>query len=966
MLKVVSSPSDLAVDAKGRFYLTFPEENKVRQYSADGKITRTFGRLDAQISGSYDRETFMAPAKVAVWTDSEGVTRLLVLEKDGPNRVSEWNADTGELLRELDSYQTKCNGGYAPDPDDPSLLYLPGQNDWMVRWKVDYAAATWTVDAVFPNVPANFRRGLDKPVAIRANGRLYLASAQSLTVYRLTDDGKRLVHAAGIVTPTNALPQHPHGLKEAFFWHDANDNGKIDEDELTPCVREEHGIMAHHGQNWVYDFTYLAAAQYGGHGVWALRPERFDAHGNPVFTGWTRLFDDPIHTARREGNPDALYGGNEMANAFGNWGQTTKGADGSLYVHSREGKEFSSNFAAQYKISKYLPDGKGGYKIQWRVGRSANIGGEAPGNIVGGMRMFAPINTIAGLNDQTRAGVFLYTDDGLYIDTLFQSGTERQAWGVYSQPGEFRGGTLYANPKNGKIYFAGGKYTPILYEMEGWDLKTNPVNRIEKISPTVDLQLKDIADPPEVALTVRGGSGVARIATFSPAAGGAAIDGSMEGWESAAPVKYKSGTDNTVEVRCLYTPDEIFLRYAVRVNGTFKPKPMPATPERLFTHDLGADILGFFFQGNPDAAPNGPRDGRPGDVRFTFGLFEKNGQTLPVAVGFYPKWMGPDAGNAQTYRSPVGQVKFEHVGPVKGARLGHAIDEDGKGFVIAAALPRAAFQSGGGLRASDGGKDAAATFKGGFTTMINFDANLGGHNRFWWANSDGSASTETFDEPTEAALYPGSWAPARFESLDGGIVAKNWMLLGPFGGPAAAAFSANPYDKQPIIDYFEKAEFPPDNHVVNPTETFGGEQISGYWGAPKRDIGWKKATVELLDTRVIVGNGGQLWYGATWVYSPASVEVDIEFGGHRHTHIRWFINGEPLNIPTKEYAPSTNPDANRIYQGATRTVWLKAGWNQISWRAFCVGYPPFRVGATVKAKEDVLWKLKFAGEPPKR
>ncbi len=50
--------------------------------------------------------------------------------------------------------------------------------------------------------------------------------------------------------------------------------------------------------------------------------------------------------------------------------------------------------------------------------------------------------------------------------------------------------------------------------------------------------------------------------------------------------------------------------------------------------------------------------------------------------------------------------------------------------------------------------------------MVNFSATFAGHNKFWWANADGSANRETYDEPSEARLYPGSWAAAQFQGLD--------------------------------------------------------------------------------------------------------------------------------------------------------------------------------------------------------
>ncbi len=111
--------------------------NKVFQLDANGKITRTFGKLDAQKPGAYDRETLMAPGKLATWRDEAGNDRLLIVENAGPNRVSEWSSE-GKLLREFLSLQTKANDGYAIDPENPSHVYIPGHGGWLTRFKVDY------------------------------------------------------------------------------------------------------------------------------------------------------------------------------------------------------------------------------------------------------------------------------------------------------------------------------------------------------------------------------------------------------------------------------------------------------------------------------------------------------------------------------------------------------------------------------------------------------------------------------------------------------------------------------------------------------------------------------------------------------------------------------------------------------------------------------------------------------------
>ena len=184
-------PCDLEVDSHGRFYLSDPAANRVYQLDRDGKITRTFGRRAAQQPGAYDPETFISPGKLAVWTDAQADDRLLVVDDGGPNRVSEWNAD-GRLLRTFVPPQTRANDGWTIDPDHPEHAYIAGQQDWLVRFKVDYERHTWTIDAVWPDVP-----DLRRPVFIRRNGLCYLACRLTSTVYRL--DGQRWVPSAKIL-----------------------------------------------------------------------------------------------------------------------------------------------------------------------------------------------------------------------------------------------------------------------------------------------------------------------------------------------------------------------------------------------------------------------------------------------------------------------------------------------------------------------------------------------------------------------------------------------------------------------------------------------------------------------------------------------------------------------------------------------------------------------------------------------
>jgi hypothetical protein len=947
-------PAGFAVDARERVYLSEPAANKVRQFDRTGRLLRSFGKADPQKPGTYDPDTFMSPGKLATWTDPDGRERLLVIENAGPNRVSEWS-DEGVRLRDFLTLQTKANDGYAVDPEHPRHVYIPGQRDTVVRFLVDYDRRNWTVDAVWPlEADRATAGGLDKPVLIRAGGRMCLAGcAQShagrdrgvsaYNVYRLDAGGWK--RSAAILSRRAGKPGTP---PETFLGRDADGDGKISEAELVPTPVPA-GMFSYHGQNWAEGPTFLGMA-LGGRDVWRLSPEGFDPHGNPMFRGWRKTLTDPVFEARKAGKVDSVHGGNELADSFSSdWMQADGDPESGYYVQARGGPSFSANEGSQYKVSRYVPDGSGGFRLKWRTGRATLGRTAAPGEIYGAMRIRRPINGLIPVVDQSRCGIVLYTEDGLYVDTLFPDVRRTHAGlGMYALPGEFFAGTTFPNRDNGRIYFALGKVTPLFFEAEGWSLKENPVRPLPEVQKSVSIGAAQIADPPEAALKLRGGAGRAKVARFSPAMGTSPVDAAWDGWRNCDPVVFGADADHTVEVRCLYRPEELLLRWHARLGSKFAAKPL-AAPERLFTHDRGADTLSFYIQGDPDARPGGA-DGRPGDARFVFGLIAEGETVKPVGIGMYPEWTGPGPAIPQVYRTPVGRDAFAHVGPIAGARYTHSVDPDGKGFVLTAALPRAAIPR------------LSKPFDGAFRTRVNFEATFAGHNKFWWSDADASASRETYDEPSEARLYPGAWSPALFEGLDGGVTARHWMVCGPFGGPGAENFSRDPNGrlkgtdkpmKDAVRDFCESAAYPPDTERPDPKAAYRGEAVRGYWPDP-REVRWKPAGIEPLDVRVRLGDGGQVWYAATWVHVPEDRKVECVLHGSPMSTLRWFLNGERLT-------PAAGPKDTHTQRA---TLSLKRGWNEVKLRGYCVGYPPFRAGLVLTGSPKDLWSLELSGTPP--
>ena len=946
------TPSDLEVDSHGRIYLSDAKANKISQFSMTGKLLRTYGKLAAQHAGSYDPESFMSPEKLSCWRDAEGHDRLIVVERHGLDRVSEWNADDGKLIREWLSAQTFANAGYAVDPRNPEQLYIQGHGGWLMRFRVNYQKGEWRAEAVWPDVcTGRFEHHhFGFPRMIYRGDTRYLAWSRGNFIYR--ESGDRWLASAAILTEGVGKD------RKRYLWHDENGDGQVQDGEYQTHITTPPGNPRYWGDSWLDDLS-LVAIQEGSADVWRLAPESFDAHGNPIYAadGWKKLLTDPVLDARKQGTATATFGGNEIGDRFSSaWAMVAGTMKDGFYVNAR-GPDLSANFGAQQKLSHYVPDGKGGYALAWRVGRVALNGTAAEGEVYGAIHVMTPIGGLITQIDQSRMGMVLYTEDGLYVDTLFpdERKTGGKTMGPYNLPGEFFAGYSFANKDDGKVYLALGKTTPMIFEAEGWTAKGNPTRQLETLQKTVSITASQIAAAPEFALAVRkqrGGGTTARVALFAPMPGGGpALDGSMSGWEVCEPVAFAADAKQSVEVRCGFDPAHLYLRWHVRLGRKFEPKPLEPA-ERIFTHDREADTVGFYIQGDTQALPAKNANGRAGDARFVFGLFKDKEQVRSVALAMFPKWFGTGKPSPLTYQTPAGgPAAFEHVGLLTAAKLAHAMDADGQGFVIAAAIPRSSVPM-------------LPAFNGEFRTQVNFDATFGGHNRIWWANADGSATRETYDEPTEARLYPGSWSQSKFEPMSS-LPIRAWSVIGPFGF-AKLLQLRHREDRPEITRTLEATAFPPEKEI-DLHASFTGEQTQTRKGT--HTLKWKPANISgdrVLFESALGWKGCEdegTAYLVTWVQAPHATAIKLKvLDEHGHHAVRIWMNDQALSAV---HPKGQNAKDLHHALDTTQPVALQAGWNKLLLRYDQI-WGGNQVGLTVDAAPEVLWSLKFSGTPPAR
>ncbi len=537
---------------------------------------------------------------------------------------------------------------------------------------------------------------------------LYGATASGKLARYIVDFDKPAWRLDQVWELPNGGAQHPQiirlgGKKFIAFPGGAHSGMKIAGDKLIPALNLDHKTFPgvnYWGERWLNDLSLAVFVQ----------PDRFMRRWP---TGdWREMF--------RTSPPGkgVLFGGNELPGIGVNWIHLAGDDRDGWYVaesfgpSNPGGVDTAGSYFSQVKLSRYTPAGK----PVWRVGRKAFRLAEH-GQMYAAHLIGEPAHGIVGIFDSN--GMYhLYTTNGLFVDTLgmdaFRHGLDKT--GMYAQSGESWYGRHYLHHDTGQVYLLMGRAQLTTYEVENW--KPGIIEPLPIAHPHIRLAPQHIAEPHPLALPLRGGKRPIPTAEFRAALGGPpALDGSLTGWENAPAIEFGLDPQRHVTVRGMFDREHVYLHWHVRLPAPFKPAT-PGDLTRIFTHDRGADTVSFYFRHKTDQ-------------RIVFAITE-NG---PVALGMYQQRTG---GRPVTYTSPVRQERFDHVGVVENTRLHHQITADG--FILVAALP--------------------VQITG--DTIGNFEATLGGRTKFWWANVGGEDHTLTTDEPSEAALYPRSWAPLRF------------------------------------------------------------------------------------------------------------------------------------------------------------------------------------------------------------
>ena len=462
-------PGDLTMDYDGNFYVL--AGGHAYKVSPSGEVLLRFGK-DASWVGKYDPLVLASPTSIEAWKDPDGKNRLLINEGVNMSRISEWSCDDGSLIRDWFLCQNAYSG-FAIDDARPEHVYstvLVG--NVLFRWLVDYETGKWKLDARWP---LKIGKGLFPYVVNHSNGK-YVGMMSggyrvwgSYRIYKV--DGYDLKPSSGNL----AKLQYEH-MPADGWWHDANGNGVAEADEYDGPNR---GPGGRYWGDMLLDDLSIMHIPKRGYITQRLAPAGFDEHGNPYYDGtkWTVPFVDTIVKANREGPaPDALHGGNEVGREFWDWSKLVGSMRDGFYVAGvywpdkpAGGVDTAGRVGRMWKLTRYVPNGSGGFKMKWRVGRDAP-GVAKPGEVYGSQHISKPAYGMIGVHDAN--GLFhVFTDKGMYVDTMmyhnFKYGNQPRG-GTYVHSGESWFGKSYINHDNGNVYVCQGRASLNIYEVPNW------------------------------------------------------------------------------------------------------------------------------------------------------------------------------------------------------------------------------------------------------------------------------------------------------------------------------------------------------------------------------------------------------------------------------------------------------------------------------------------------------------------
>jgi hypothetical protein len=490
---------------------------QIKRFGPDFKLQAALGRLGGRKQGLYRPEDFQLVCGI----DGDGHGGFVICESDSaPRRSAHFDRD-GKLRREWYGGQQFYTFA-APDPEDPSLVWMDSHWGHLMQVKVDYAKKDWTVRACYrwdaEVDPAFFshykmaRRMVPIRLDLKGDGKkeTYLWSDSHFGLLLKVDEAAGLlrpVAGLGVLDvgpyPFKPFEQLPSVWQEAarqfepkiptnqanrllrgFAWADANGDSKLQGNELRLMPSDGHGFGGSSSSCLFLDDALNLYQGRGYHGenqpAWA----KFSAQGRTL-TGtpiWDWNKSEPGSTSSFASTLSLLREPNgAMFTLCHGGGDGYVGQDTYAPGH---GWSWPANLVDATAISKWDKDGK----LLWQVGSHASRKPQKPGELHHPVYLAGRVNGAIGVCDKIISPCEFWSEDGLYIGGLLDRRADdglparAYAWwkdidwkgDAFDNLASFQydmilGGSL-AKRANGEVIFFGCGWNNVpVFRVNGWD-----------------------------------------------------------------------------------------------------------------------------------------------------------------------------------------------------------------------------------------------------------------------------------------------------------------------------------------------------------------------------------------------------------------------------------------------------------------------------------------------------------------
>ncbi len=744
----------LAIDAQGNVYLSVRgSEQNVKVFSPQGKLIREIGKRGGRPAlGIYDEAGMREPAGIAI--DSQN--RLWVTEETmNPKRTSIWDVKSGKLIKELVGTTTYAGAG-SINPFDPTMGFSDNTayriNLQTGAWKPTYSLAQSSTSAhgtdsrhaddLFPPATHNITSKIVKRgnlTYIYTTGSARGANETHVTLW----DGKTfrsVAHLGQLPPATNkdresewAKYTHPFFAGQegkAYSWIDANSDGRVQRDELTFTDIQVDGktvsLQTHYWGQLPDDEGTITYMTGGNNGTSKNTLLQFAVKS-------TNKVGAPLYDITQ---PRVLKLDQPLLKP--GEGMIVGGKEGRIYLNQDPVFTLDRNGKILGTYPSHHVSVHGSHTA--RASRAGYLIG--PSSILGTADMGKDIGEVFYLNGNLGEN-YLFTQDGLYIQTLFKDtrgyfdipaqAVRGMSFDATTAGGESFGGNFVKTP-DGKTYVTLGATDARVVEVSG-------LNSIKRLNGTFNYSPAQYLAAQTLMQEKIAQASTPREYSVAHADAPATIDGKADEWPELLDDDVKNA-GKILEIQD--SPQTRFGRVAMRYDANnlylgyriFSPegriRNAGQNEKLLFKTGDAVDLMIGQNRENAGAAI-------AGDTRILLSTLENE----PIAI--LNQKVAPDAAaNEQfDFSSPWRTIPFARVAKAGGVKM--ATGSIDGGYFVEAAIPWTTL----GITPR-----AGLQLKGDVGVLF---ADVGGTqtiSRQYWSNK---ATGLVNDVPGEADLTPAMW-----------------------------------------------------------------------------------------------------------------------------------------------------------------------------------------------------------------